>query len=561
MRKNTYFLLGTAVLLLSSAGLTACSSEDAFSGGSFSGEAVKTQFAINIPVAKSSVNGRLSQDVVQGQDTPEFRGMSKIKMIPFSASPSESSALPSSGAIVLSDIASDDLTTGTKFYENTAVPVGTGYFLFYGEATPDGGDQTAKTNGAIVAPTEFENGDLAHVGEGTLEDLNFSLQGIGDESTAIEGYLSSVLTNIATSLADNAGGNAELKLAAENMKKFKVGSSSAILAEVQSIYDMVKTGGSSENTTIADVITTYFTADGQGELSYNTDASGYQQNADNYPECLGIPANAAQVSSADGKTFTYTHQDATDFSTYVYPASLYYFASSAAKTDDAEKPWSGTSVDDWATYVGGYSGSAVTSSTQSIALESSVRYAVAQLVYNVRFGQSEMPDAQNINREVGNNFELTGIMIGEQKGVDYKFEQNASETAKTIYDPVTPEAITTSASDNFYTLALQSAGTASGAEKVNFSLEFVNHGDAFYGVDGLVPTGGTFYLAGTLTAQSDKADGYVFKKAYKTTANITINSLKTATYTIPDLRKTQLNLGLSVNLTWEEGLVDNVEIN
>lgn len=564
MLKNKNFALGTAALLLSTAGFTACSSEDTFSGSSFTGEAVKTQFAINIPVAKSSVNGRLSQEVVQGQEpAPTFRGMSKIKLIPFSGTPSEGTALPSSGAIVLKDISNSELTTGTKFYESTAVPVGTSHFLFYGEATPSG-DQTAKTNGAIVAPTEFENGDLAHITGGTLAGLNFDLQGIHTQDNAIEGYLSIVLTNIATSLAENAGDVAELKLAAANMKKFTVGSSAAILAEVQNIYDMVKVGGTSPNTTIADVITGYFNADGQGKLTYKTDAADYKENANDYPNCFGIPANAAAVSSSDGKAFAYVHSDATDFSTYVYPASLYYFVNSAAKTDDELQTWTGSSVNDWAAYVGGYAGTIVTASTQAIALEKSIRYAVAQLVYNVKFGADEMLDAQSIKREVGNNFELTGITIGGQKGVDYKFEQRtgASEVAKTIYDPVTPQAITTTSnSTNFYTLALQSAGSTSGTESVNFALEFVNNGDAFYGQDGLVPKGGTFYLAGTLNADNGTANGYVFKQAYKTTANITINSLKTATYTIPDLRQTQLNLGLSVNLKWEEGLTQDVAIN
>lgn len=567
MLKNKNFALGTAALLLSTAGFTACSSDDTFTGSSLSGEAVKTQFAINIPVAKSSVNGRLSQEVVQGQSTPGFRGMSKIKLIPFSGTPSEGTALPSSGAIVLDDIdATSGLTNGTKFYKGTAVPVGTSHFLFYGEATPSG-DQTAKTNGAIVAPTEFENGDLAHIAGDTLAGLNFDLQGINTKNDAIETYLSGVLTNIAKSLAANAGQSAELQLASKNMKNFKVGSSAAILAEVQNIYNMVKDGGTSANTTIATEIGKYFDTT-TGTLTYKTSGVTdlvYVEHANEYPNYFGIPANAAAVNSTDGQTFTYVHADATDFSTYVYPASLYYFVNSTARTSDDPQTGDGANVESWSKYLSdnNYNGNIVTASTSAIALENSIRYAVAQLVYNVKFGDDEMLDAQNIKREVGSNFELTGITIGGQKGVDYKFEQRASETAKTIYDPVTPTVITkTTDNTNFYTLALQSAGSTSGTESVNFALEFVNNGDAFYGQDGLVPTGGTFYLAGTLKAATGDANGgYVFKQAYKTTANITINSLKNATYTIPDLRQTQLMLGLSVNLTWEAGIVQDVPIN
>ena len=63
MRNSKHFALGAATLLLSTAGFTACSSEDTFTGGSFSGESVKTQFAINVPaVGKSDARmGRTRQ--------------------------------------------------------------------------------------------------------------------------------------------------------------------------------------------------------------------------------------------------------------------------------------------------------------------------------------------------------------------------------------------------------------------------------------------------------------------------------------------------------------------
>ena len=47
---------------------------------------------------------------------------------------------------------------------------------------------------------------------------------------------------------------------------------------------------------------------------------------------------------------------------------------------------------------------------------------------------------------------------------------------------------------------------------------------------------------------------------YTTVANLTIKSLKNAYSTVPDLRSIQLNLGLSVDLTWQSGLTFNVDI-
>ena len=52
----------------------------------------------------------------------------------------------------------------------------------------------------------------------------------------------------------------------------------------------------------------------------------------------------------------------------------------------------------------------------------------------------------------------------------------------------------------------------------------------------------------------------VFVQDFTTTANFTINSLKNAYVTIPDLRASKLQLGLSVDLTWQSGLTYNVTI-
>jgi hypothetical protein len=48
----------------------------------------------------------------------------------------------------------------------------------------------------------------------------------------------------------------------------------------------------------------------------------------------------------------------------------------------------------------------------------------------------------------------------------------------------------------------------------------------------------------------------VFKQDYITTAKLTIgaNSLKKAYNVVPDLRSPKLELGLSVDLTWEKGI-------
>lgn len=571
---SSKYMYLTAAMLTGAAMFTSCSNEDDMGNvnPTYDGESVKTQFAINIPVAKKA-DTRLGQDIVQGQEDPVFRGMSNIKLIPFNNGTLAGTEAFTSDAIILKDITTatggEGLNNGAKFYSDIAVPVGTNRFLFYAEATPKGNEENI--NGSITAPTEFKNGDLLN-GLTNLGNLKFTLTGIGEANNAIQTYLLKILNGVTTSLSTNAGANETLKLALTNIKNTKVGSSDAILAIMQDLYDIVKTGGTAANPDIASSITTYFTDGGDGTLSYNTNADGYETNSNNYPAYLGIPNGAAQVEWSTDK-FVYTNLNSSAFDTYTYPASLYYYieselgASESTHGDD----WQGSSPDDWNTFVGQtyYPNSVVSASTQSIVLKSAIQYAVAQLVYNVKFATDELADAQGVNRAIGTeNFKLKGILIGGQKGVNFKFEQDGTATPKTIYDPLTTAtAITkTSNTTNFYSLALQSELRTANAgnedqKTVSFALEFLNNGEDFYGKDGIVPKGGTFYLVGELkTKQADSAIDAVFKKDYKTVANVTINSLKDARYTIPDLRKTELELGLYVDLDWQVGLSQDVTI-
>ena len=99
----------------------------------------------------------------------------------------------------------------------------------------------------------------------------------------------------------------------------------------------------------------------------------------------------------------------------------------------------------------------------------------------------------------------------------------------------------------------------------------------FTGVDGIVAAGQKFYLIAEL---NPKASGLTpiswpnsntnrfpqfgidrtFVQDYKTCVNLTINTLKNAYVTIPDLRSVKLQLGLSVDLQWQSGLTFNVPL-
>ena len=159
-----------------------------------------------------------------------------------------------------------------------------------------------------------------------------------------------------------------------------------------------------------------------------------------------------------------------------------------------------------------------------------------------------------------------------------------------MYDSKTNGAkASTSSSASIYTLVFDNYKDGVLQENVNVAIELVNNSDqTFYAQDGLVEKGQRFYLIGQLELTNEKkealtwpaygtgglntsyegrypvkatADGKrIFIQDYTTEANFTISSLKNAYVTIPDLRATLLQLGLSVDLQWQSGLMFNVEI-
>ena len=275
----------------------------------------------------------------------------------------------------------------------------------------------------------------------------------------------------------------------------------------------------------------------------------------------------------------------------------------------------------WTAKGGWTSGPAtVTSSTRAAALIPNVNYGVALLQSAVKLAdETTFYDNRNANtgeadRAIAKadvNIAFTGIIIGGQcpeVGWDFLRRQTTDNFDRMIYDNringqpkgsgVTVPTSGTSA-DN-YTLVFDNyvcgatiadAGTQAGQNDVFVALEFVNNGDDFWGQGNLVRKGTTFYLTAQLpkptasqastftwpgTTDADVNRFYevppidntgasrkiprVFIQDYKTTATFTIgqNSLKKALVTVPDLRSTQMSFGLSVDLTWKQGLEYNI---
>ena len=247
-------------------------------------------------------------------------------------------------------------------------------------------------------------------------------------------------------------------------------------------------------------------------------------------------------------------------------------------------------------------------------LESTVRYGSSVLEDNnhaiQKIKNPSLSDSAEPNNEIeptATAFQLTGIIIGGQPqtvGWNYLAKDGSSSSFNyLIYDnsvtDVTIPAYTASGSKSTpnYTLVWDNWSEAQrdlDQSTVYVALEFVNNtGGDFFGRDNKIPAGGTFYIVGkldpdqrpsTLSGVSDSAydldkslgitwpENYalppydtngntlkqrrVFMQDYMTVANFVLNreSLQKAYVTIPDLRSSQISLGMSVDLEWQTGL-------
>lgn len=544
MKQYGNFKLG--VLLLASAGLASCSSDDTFSGSKGqSGEPVKTQFAISVPVGKS---GRLSQDIVQGQSPAQFRGMQNIKLVPFTGDPTTDGT--GSNPLSLGLIKSDDLEAGTnaKVYYNVSLNPGVDHFQFYGEAYS--ANDNALTDGAIEA-------NVAATTAGTY----FKLVGINVEAVnnAERATLLSALNTLVgtTGWADSQSDLANYYNA---LTSLKAGSATSVKFALNDLSKGIEAATATNEDELKETV----------KEACATAVAAVEDLT--FPANVGLPDGATQLKwNKNTKQFEWADKaivdlsaDVTTLDKYVYPASLYYRANTTIKT--AKTPVADQYSGDWNTCLDLYTeGTSVTSNSLSVALVDPVQYAVARLDVTAKFANATVNDnlGEPVNTSDGTGITLNGILVSTYKDADWQLYNNNSlaNTGFVIYDPsITPTKV--GATTDLTNPMAQTLTLASNkGESVKFALELVNNtGKAFTGIDGMIPNGAKFYLIGQLDPKSDKANNRVFEQAYNTKANVTINSLSRAYNGIPDLENPKLELGLSVNLEWTEGLVQDVTI-
>ena len=395
------------------------------------------------------------------------------------------------------------------------------------------------------------------------------------------------------------------------------GSANAVLLTLQNLYRKIDgldatTVGNIRNAILAEGKAAVKSGTG------NTAVLEWQNSCTfkDFPASLGLPDGAAHYKyvAATAETaakFEYTAVNSTEnvattkATDFVYPNELYYLTNTPIKTTATKSVTWPTTTSAWATATNWattiWTGTAVAGDTKNIALEYNIQYGSARLATQVKCGAATLYDnaialdtdhptsnkAINVNE---NSFKLTGVIVGgqpQQVGWNY-LPVNTTGFGKALYDRVDDGidvSSTTAYSTPNYTLVFDNYKSDTEAPNVSICLEFLNNsGQDFYGKDGLILNGQKFYLLGSLdmsgkespvtTTADANLKAYVPSRAlrafiqdYTTTAQFLITagsetgtgtenvgSLGKALSTVPDLRTSEQEIGLSVDLTWETGL-------
>lgn len=576
MKKMTF--LACAAMLTSAIAFTGCNSEQ--NAPEKQAEVVKTQFSIALPNQLSNGARRMPKGSVLKDGLTDFTGMKDIILVPFAKQ-----GVPGSGDVRLSTNialdafmqASEPLITSAnaKLYDDVAIPLSTGSFMFYAQANVDQSDAAAKFNVGSIVPSDL-----------TLEPSTFTfnlepIQGANYVNALAAsqsgGKLLAYLNSVASAEdaahkkwyeytdADNAAMKAMFDSAYSQLKYL---SSFGVARVMSDLYKSLEPLAAS-NTLAANIRTAINNATYVDNITSNVVT--LQAAINNFPGDINLPDGAISIAwnKTDHAFEEGIYPNMTDPAKFTYPAALWYFVASPIKTSNTSKQTMYDGVNNWTTILAAHKDAvSVNSRTRAVAIQELIQFAVARLDVTVKLAQATMVDnsdratgvATNVDCTAG--FPVTAVFVGGQQAVDYSFTSTAAGTEYTIYDKVMASntmKATTAASAVNHTLVL-----ANGTQKVRVAVELQNEIEDFFGFENqLIPLHGKFYVVAeldptTIAAASDKTNGHVFKQDFTTLANLTLGNLRKAYSTLPDLRTPQLELGFSVDLNWQEGNTYNV---
>lgn len=593
-------------------------------GSGVAGQVVKTQFVINIPYAgnESGGNARVSTRMTADntQNNNNFLGLQDMELFAFENEPGTANANTPTKAINLGKSGyASSRDEWRSIYRDVAIPVNTKYLVMYARASKDNANSGTKSEFEVGS---FEAGSLTnpYANDPTtilgLDKLNFELNTIhtSDDFNSKGDKILNALNLVANTSIDITEGESTSNIKWAAIGESNIGTQNERTALQERYNEFVKMKAGSANsvrlliTDLKKVIVGKGLSDTEEgkdmarKIVSNCDDAlkNYLMSTNEFPRDLGLPDGVAKVewNTTDNKfnfvkatNTTVTTGNNINFTEITYPAELAYFISSPVKTSQDEitavqhlpdyTKWT-TGTADWTT--GNYK-NVVENRTRFVALEKALQYGVACLKSTIKCESNTLIDnAQkfkfddNNSITVDNNFKVTGILIGGQpKKVSWNFEpaadMNNTDFKYTIYDNYMNGIIyakdkNETATSN-YTLVLDNNET-NNKNSVYVTIELENKVESFYGADGLIPKGSKFYLVGQLDPNAstgvNKPSGsaetldHVFIKDHTTIANFTIKNLQNAYNHIPDMRTSKINVGLAVDLTWQDGITFNVDL-
>lgn len=553
-------LLWSGSLLMAAVMFSACSNEEKepvqISG---EGDAVKTSFTFSVP--RASVKRSTSADV---QADGSFKGLTILGLYPFTNLTDDYVAESSTatGAVqLLGQKLGTSEGNATKTFTDVALPTGDIAFLFYGQEDVAAGKVAlSQSTGAVYTPA----------------DITFSLNNILADATndaafktlfeAIEG-LNTVLDAQIDAASDPL--KAELTALKTDWHKF----TSASNANLGLAF-----------TFLTDAVAALEEGDAKTALSEQVTKMTGALAAD-YP--YGLPEGTfalkeGEVRLSGDEATGLDNIIATAKARYMKPAALTYYVNAYpvdySSTNAAALQWDKTAGTINATGSGiSADRTQISPATTKIALNKTINYGVGRLdvapVFIATGGVMETandPDGKMTPVSVNNNsFELTGVLVGNLP-TTLDWELNPSgEFGATVFDTeVEKSAVSVfanAASATYdkcsYIILPATTGLKALSKNVTIALQFKNNGAQFYGKDGIIPAGGTFYIAGQLSQNGAAVvEKDAIEKDFYTTAKLRIVTLKNATNTVPDIVNPTLELSMYVDLEWQEGVIFDQEL-
>ena len=593
--------------------LQGCSKEDA-GGIDNSVETVNVRFVFSmLPQQTKKAKTRMSSDVVQ--QTGMDRGIDDARMLCYKGYPTASST--KIGEMIEfknheDDIISSDTTSSeVSEFRQVGVPVGTTHFGFYGTASGYSSTHEDRMKYGVIE-VEGLSRTSYHGNSGIRfkpvqickSEADFGGSTAGAKLLALLNELMTVTSNEAAPndrwetandiyLSDSYKSIIELKTLSSHHVAL-------MLAAVNKVVSHTPEG--SPGRQLADAIKTKIAsvcATAPTETSMTADL---KEEYLGFPADIHLPVGAARITwDATQKKFivpdvqAYGKQfDILSLNDYCYPMNLQYQVLSDIVASDSivSMPTSSEETalsEKWKNLIDSlYKGAStvVQQSTQSVAMKQQVNYAVGKLALKTRIATSDnMYDAKGKLVDVSNGFTLKGYIIGGQREVDYNFQPVAGSKEYAIYD-TDLNGGAQQVKRHYFTEENFILGLGTSSDKdIQIALELVNNGNDFQGADGVIMHGATFYLVANLAPKEGQnyisgSIDQVFCRDKATTVALTIEGgypdtdgdgkpdpglddygrvkplkgLATATYGMPRLDVPKPTLGLSVNLSWGEGL-------